>query len=328
MGDRPKRILSVDGGGVRGVIPAVALAALESRTGRPVRDQFDFVAGTSTGALIAGALAAGIPAAQLVALYLERAPEVFSRTPVVSTLARIVTGHMYDVRKLHELLRSELGSQAAGWRLADVPVDILLTAKGLLDSHQWYFVKDCQGRNTCRTGSLSLADCMTASAAAPTYFAPWTIPGLEDRGPMVDGGTGVAGNPTYQACVEAFVYADGYRPAETVVVSLGTGVFLRRSRPRWLYDWLGWLLAELLRSPGEQQTELVSRHYPDAAFYRLDVRLPHDFALDGARAMPELRDIGERLADRIDWPALLDGTDTTWRVHDGNRRPETYAAPL
>jgi hypothetical protein len=328
MGDRSRRILSIDGGGVRGVIPAVALAALESRTGRPVRDQFDFLAGTSTGALIAGALAAGIPAAQVVALYVEHAPELFSRTPVLSTLARILTGHMYDVDRLHARVRAELGSRSADWRLADVPVDILVTAKGLLDSHQWYFVKDCRGRNTCRTGSLSLADCLTASAAAPTYFAPWTIPGLEDHGPMVDGGTGVAGNPTYQACVEAFVYAEGYRPADTVIVSLGTGLFLGRSRPGWLYDWLGWLLAELLRSPGEQQTELVSRHYPEATFYRLDVRLPRDFALDGVRAMPELRAIGERLADRIDWPALLDGTDTTWLVHDGNRRPEAYAATI
>jgi len=328
MGERPRRILSIDGGGVRGVIPAVALAALERRTGIPVRDQFDFVAGTSTGALIAGAVAAGIPADEIVALYLERAPELFRKPPVISTLARIVTGHMYDVRKLHELIRAELGSAAADWRLDEVPVDILVTAKGLVDSHQWYFVKDCRGRNTCRTGRLALADCLTASAAAPTYFAPWTIPGLAERGPMVDGGTGVAGNPTYQACVEAFLYADGYRPAETVVVSLGTGQFLRRARPGWLYDWLGWLLAELLRSPGEQQTELVSRHFGEAAFYRIDVRLDRDYPLDGVGQMAALRQVGERLADRIDWPAVLDGSSEAWRVTRANRRPEAYAAEV
>ena len=52
---RPRRILAIDGGGIRGIIPAVALAALERETGTPTRDQFDFVAGTSTGAVIAGA---------------------------------------------------------------------------------------------------------------------------------------------------------------------------------------------------------------------------------------------------------------------------------
>jgi predicted acylesterase/phospholipase RssA len=328
MGERPRRILSIDGGGVRGVIPAVAIAALERQTGTPARDQFDFVAGTSTGALVAGAVAAGIPGEQIVALYLDRAPEIFRKVPVLSTLARIVSGRMYDVGRLHDLIRSELGEQAASWRLADVPVDILVTAKGLVDSHQWYFVKDCHGRNTCRTGALSLADCLTASAAAPTYFAPWVIPGLADRGPMIDGGTGVAGNPTYQACVEAFEYADGYRPDETVVVSLGTGHFLRRGQPRWLYDWLGWLLAELLRSPGEQQTELVSRHYAAAAFYRIDVRLDRDYPLDGVSEMEALRRIGERLAARVSWAGILDGTETMWRVTAANRRPEAYAADV
>jgi predicted acylesterase/phospholipase RssA len=326
MGERPRRILSIDGGGVRGVIPAVAIAALERQTRSLARDQFDFVAGTSTGALIAGAVAAGIPGEQIVSLYLDRAPEIFRKVPMISTLARIITGHMYDAGRLHRLIRSELGSAAADWRLADVPLDILITAKGLLDSHQWYFVKDCRGRNTCRTGALSLADCLTASAAAPTYFAPWTIAALADRGPMVDGGIGVAGNPTYQACVEAFEYAEGYRPEDTVVISLGTGHFLRRERPGWLYEWLGWLLAELLRSPGEQQTELVSRHYGAAAFYRIDVRLERDYPLDGVGEMPALRQVGERLAARIDWPAVLDATDTGWRVTAATRRPEAYAA--
>ncbi len=325
MGERPRRILSIDGGGVRGVIAAVALAALERRTGRPVRDQFDFVAGTSTGALIAAGVATGVPADQIVALYLERAPELFRQVPVISTLARVVTGHMYDVDRLHRLIRSELGS-AADWRLADVPIDILITAKGLLDSHQWYFVRDCQGRNTCRTGNLALADCLTASAAAPTYFAPWTIPGLAERGPMVDGGTGVAGNPTYQACVEAFLYAEGYRPEETVVVSLGTGRYLAHHRPGWLYDWLGWLLAELLRSPSEQQTELVSRHFGAATFYRIDARLERDYPLDGVGEMGALRAIGERLAEQVDWPAVLEGSDARWRVHAGNRLPSAYTA--
>ena len=65
---------------------------------------------------------------------------------------------------------------------------------------------------------------------------------------MVDGGTGVAGNPVYQACVEGFLYTRGYEPKDTVIVSLGTGRFFDRPRPTWLYTWLTWILAELLRS--------------------------------------------------------------------------------
>ena len=61
-------LLSVDGGGIRGIIPAVALAKLEATTRRPARETFSFVAGTSTGAIIAAAIAAGIPASRIVEL--------------------------------------------------------------------------------------------------------------------------------------------------------------------------------------------------------------------------------------------------------------------
>ena len=132
----------------------------------------------------------------------------------------------------------------------------------------WYFTKDTEGEPR-PDREARLVDCVTASAAAPTYFDPFeirdeiTLPdGRRERiGALIDGGVGTAGNPVYQACVEAFVYTDDYRPEETTVVSLGTGHFLDRRRPSWIWAWLNWLLAELLRSPGEQQTELVHRHY-------------------------------------------------------------------
>ena len=142
---------------------------------------------------------------------------------------------------------------------------------------------------------------------------------------MVDGGVGVAGNPTYQACVEAFEYTRGYEPPQTIVVSLGTGRYLARRRPTWLWSWVEWVLSELFRSPGEQQTELVQRHYPAARIYRIDVALPHDFALDATgAAIDELADLGERLAALVDWPAILAGTDTSFLVGPGETRPEAY----
>ena len=320
-----RRILSIDGGGVRGVIPAAALAAMERAMEGRVRDHFDFVAGTSTGALVAAAVAAGIPAEQIVAMYLRRAPALFSKVPIISTLRRVITGRMYDVHRLHAFIREELAAEgAADWRLNDVPLDIMITAKGLDNGHQWFFVKD-RPANAASTGGLGLAECLAASAAAPTFFGPWTISGFERKGPMVDGGTGVAGNPVYQACVEAFGYTDRYQPADTIIVSLGTGQFLGRRRPTWIYSWLGWLLSELLRSPGEQQTELVDRHFAEATFYRIDVRLEREFSLDNARELAPLREIGERLAARIDWPAILSGGDAEWLVTRHRRQPQSYA---
>ena len=315
-----RRILTIDGGGVRGIIPATVLAAMERATGQPARQAFDFVAGTSTGAAIAAGIAAGIPAERLARLYAERAPRLFRRIPVLSTLRRVVSGEMYETETFHDLVREELGSEARDWRLNDAPIDLLITAKRLRDGMPWYFVRDTPA-NSCRAGSVGLVDAVTASAAAPTYFRPWTIDGI---GELIDGGIGVSGNPAYQACVEAFHYTDAYQPASTLVVSLGTGRLLARQRPTWLWPWLGWLLSELLRSPAEQQTELVHRHWPETAFYRIDVELEHEIGLDGVAHVDELRRIGERLAAEVDWPAILEGSDDRFRVTEQRTLPREY----
>src|SRR5919106_297130 len=126
---------------------------------------------------------------RIMQMYIERAPRLFTKVPVISTIRRVLFGRMYEVELLHRFIREELASEgAADWRLNDVPLDIMITAKGLADGHQWYFVKD-QPSNSSRTGELGLSECLTASSAAPTFFAPWTLRGLRDRGPMVDGGT-------------------------------------------------------------------------------------------------------------------------------------------
>jgi hypothetical protein len=318
-----RRILTIDGGGIRGIIPATVLAALESATGRPVRETFDFVAGTSTGAVIAAGIAAGIPAQRLAGLYAERSPEVFRRIPLVSAARRLLRGDLYDTHRLHALIREELGPEARDWCLNDAPIDLLITAKRLEDGMPWYFVRDTPA-NSGRAGSFGLADVVTASAAAPTYFQPWTVEGV---GELIDGGIGVAGNPVYQACVEAFAYTDRYEPSSTLVVSLGTGRFPERARPAWLWPWLGWLLSELLRSPAEQQTELVQRHWPETAFHRIDVELERDIGLDAVDRVDELRAIGARLASTVDWTALLEGRDDSFRVTESRTLPRDYSRP-
>src|SRR5512143_2388279 len=96
-------LLSIDSGGLRGIIPAIALVKLEQTTGKLTRDIFSFVAGTSTGAIIAAAAAAGVPATRILELYVDRAREIFPRYPW-NLLKRIFTGSMYSSQKLHDLI--------------------------------------------------------------------------------------------------------------------------------------------------------------------------------------------------------------------------------
>lgn len=313
-----RAILSVDGGGIRGIIPASALVKLEEVTGKLTREVFGFAAGTSTGGLIAAAVAAGIPATQIRDLYVTLAKEIFPSRPF-NLVRRIVNGSMYSTTRLGRLIADALG-EAQAWSLNDAPIDLLLTAKRVPDGKPWYFVKDNPKNSGC-TGTLNMVDCATASAAAPTYFAPFRMPEPPDRPPgcqpigtLVDGGVGVTGNPVYQACIEAFDYDEGYEPERTLVVSLGTGHYTQRRMPSWIYPWLNWVLAELLDSPEEQQTQITRRLYPMMRFYRLDIELESDIPMDDARGVPELLRYGEELAGRIDWKAILSGSDTRFLV--------------
>jgi hypothetical protein len=181
---------------------------------------------------------------------------------------------------------------------------------------------------------LGLVDCATASAAAPTYFRPWTIteastpPQCEIVGTLVDGAVGVTGNPVYQACIEAFDYTPDYIPEETITVSLGTGRFKHRKEPKWIGGWLEWVLAELLESPGEQQTEITQRHFPQMTFYRIDTELKENIGLDDAKKIPRLLEYGERLAEKIDWEAILAGTETRFLIGSANTLWEQYKVQI
>ncbi|HEX5807495.1 MAG TPA: patatin-like phospholipase family protein [Anaerolineales bacterium] len=315
-------LLSVDSGGIRGIIPAVALVKLEKTTGKLTRETFSFVAGTSTGAIIAAAIAAGISAERILDFYVNRAKALFDQSPL-RLVKLIFFGSRYSTQKLHDMIAEAVGP-ARSWKLNDSPVDILLTAKRLSDGMPWYFVRD-NPRNTGCTGRLGIVDCATASAAAPTYFQPWTI--TEDAipsqceavGTLVDGAVGVTGNPVYQACIEAFEYTSDYTPGETLTVSLGTGRFKKRKQPRWIGDWLEWVLAELLASPGEQQTEIAQRHFPQMTFYRIDTELNENIGLDDSRKIEMILEYAEKLSEMIDWEAILAGTETRFRIGPANR---------
>lgn len=89
---RPFRILSIDGGGIRGVFPAAVLAELESRFlgGASIANHFDMIAGTSTGGIIALALAHGMTARQALDIYIERGERIFPPAAGKGKISRLL----------------------------------------------------------------------------------------------------------------------------------------------------------------------------------------------------------------------------------------------
>lgn len=213
-----RRVLAIDGGGIRGLIPALVLAEMERRTSRRIADLVDLVAGTSTGAILACALTRPdpLPAEEIAGIYVDEGPKIFDR----SLLKKItsVDGYVdekYDDAGLVAALRRYLGDT----RLADAAVPLLLTAY------------DLQGRSAVLlrsgdAGEVSMVDAAHASSAAPTYFEPVRVGAMT----LVDGGV-FAINPALVA------YAEIAGEALDVLASLGTGEHTRPLPYRQVVGW-------------------------------------------------------------------------------------------
>ena len=199
------KVLALDGGGIRGLIPALVLAEIERRTGRAVHQLVDLVAGTSTGAILACALTRPdpLPAARIAELYVEEGPRIFDR----SLLKRITSvGGYLDERYDDDGLRAVLEHWLGTSRLADADPAPLIT------------VYDLERRRAVllrRDDDLSMVEAAHASSASPTYFEPVRAGGAT----LVDGGV-FAINPAALAYAEVGGTLD-------VLLSLGTGAMTR-----------------------------------------------------------------------------------------------------
>jgi patatin-like phospholipase/acyl hydrolase len=215
-----KRILSIDGGGIKGVFPAAFLASLEADLKRPIGEYFDLIAGTSTGGIIAIGLAMGLTAKQLLDLYEERGPEIFSQADrsvcgKLKQLARTAKfyawGPKYTSGALEAALKDVLGDR----RLGEAKTRLLIPAwHGQMQS---VYIFKTPHHARLKTDYKELArDAAMATAAAPTYFREYIT--ARDVG-LVDGGVW-ANNPTGIAVTEA-IGTLGWSAAELQVLSIG-----------------------------------------------------------------------------------------------------------
>ena len=212
------RVLSIDGGGIRGIIPALVLAEIEARTEKPIASLFDLIAGTSTGGILACALTVpdARPASDLVELYRTQGPVIFHRTlwhRATSVEGLIDAKH--DAHGLETVIARYLGDV----RLADATTRLLVTSYDMQDRAPYFFKSWRVAGEPERDLPMKVA--ARATSAAPTYFEPLAVPisGHDKPMALIDGGV-FANNPGMCA------YAEARRlmPDEQVtLLSLGTG---------------------------------------------------------------------------------------------------------
>lgn len=224
------QILSLDGGGIRGLFSASVLAKLEDDLGISIVDHFDLIVGTSTGGLIALGLGIGMSPRELVRFYVESGPKIFRR----SFGLRSLTHWVY--RKFPQVpLRDALLECFQDKRLADSRTRLVIPSYNLGDDDVYLFKTPHHARLK-RDYKVPLWKVGLATTAAPTYFPSF---GELDSLRLIDGGVW-ANNPTMVGIVEAVSLLRV--PLENIsVLSIGTSDPVR-CRRRSL-DWsgrLGW----------------------------------------------------------------------------------------
>lgn len=333
------KILSIDGGGTRGIIPAKLLDCMERTFGERVQNMFDLFAGTSTGGLLCLGLGAGLRPATLVDLYLQRAADIFHES--VLDRASGLDEHLradYQHRRFKRILEEIFGTRTLGDLQADkrfgqLGKEVMICSFDLnpdrsADRNRNYrpaIFHSAFGRDHTEL----LVDVALRTTSAPTYFPIY-------QRKYIDGGVAM-NNPSMAAIAYAMnnspalgeeegeYLESGYkglrrRREEISVLSLGTGTSnLNRIEPGVIRsgNWgnIQWIryLPDLLTEGNVQSTIYYARHVlPDGHFVRIDPYFDDPAETDSLLAN---RKIPMDLKDRATLDAMLAFTERVFLRH-------------
>ncbi|GGB57819.1 patatin [Roseibium aquae] len=312
MAHKKRIILSIDGGGVRGLIPLRILESLESRmahrgTAAPMHACFDLMCGTSTGGLIAAALAAPKPGghkgeaaatiSDLRHFYETEARDIFMHS-LGKRLSRMVLNpfglfdESYDARPLERLLKERFGWTS----MASALTRLVLTAYDI-EQRKAVFMTNGLEQNGSRPDDYYFWQAVRATTAAPSFFEPARIENLTRRREeaLVDGGV-FMNDPAIAAYLEARKL--GWASEDIMILSLGTGRAPQQPFPyQEAIGWgaVGWMQPSkgvpilAIFSDGQSQTasyqaEHLFGEMGTAQYIRINGDIPADAeAMDNAR---------------------------------------------
>lgn len=271
------QVLSLDGGGVKALFTAQALAHLEDDLGIRVADHFDLIAGTSAGGIVALSLGAGLRPAEIVERYTELAQRVFPRSRRAKwRLASRALRPTYSGDTLRKVLTDVFGERRLGQSTKRLIVPAWDVQRG-----EVHIFKTPHNPRLHRDGRLSMVDVAMATTAAPTFFEAARV----ENQRLIDGGVW-ANNPSVVAIGEA-VSMLGQPLAAIRVLNVGT-VDQRTNHPERFDNggWLNWApsAASLMISASSRGVQGTATHLVGAEnFLRFDALVPgDDFSLDRA----------------------------------------------
>ena len=294
-----RRILTIDGGGIKGVFPASFLATLEDEIGAPIADYFDLIAGTSTGGIIALGLGLGMTARELLRLYREYGARIFERR-------RFAQLRSLFLAKYTNCALKEALVQSFGDRLLGESTKRLLIPSLNLAAERVHLYKTSHHPKLVHDYRVPAVEVALATVAAPTYFPIHVSP---EGVPYIDGSMW-ARNPLGLAVIEAIGILE-WRRDEIRVLSLGcTSTHLNVSWQRRISlgaSYWGARIADVFMK-AQSSSAIATAHSligsrnvfrisPDTSSYH--------FTLDGVQHIPLLAELGRGEALR-QFPDLKD----------------------
>ena len=295
------RILSMDGGGIRGLITVILLERLESA--HPgFLEEIDLFAGTSTGGILALAVAAGLSPERIRHLYETSGRNVFADTLLddVRDLGKLV-GADYSLGPLKQELTKEFGDTTLGELKAKVLVpafDLDNKPDNPLKIRTWKpkFFHNYPGEDS--DAAEKVVDVALRTSAAPTYFPIY-------QG-YIDGGV-FATNPSVCALTQALhPQTGGQRLEDVVILSIGTGtnpMYLTETDADWgLAQWAPHMVSLMLEG-GSGMADYQCRQILGKRYFRINPVLPVPIGLDGVNQIPLMEDIAAQvdLAPALKW---------------------------
>lgn len=296
MNGQPRRVLAIDGGGIRGVFPAAFLAEMEKALGRPVGQQFDLVAGTSTGGIIAIALGLGLSGERILDLYREVGARVFARQGMVARVAALWR-ERYRIEPLADALNTAFGTRLLG----DSTLRLLIPTFDLAAERVEVF-KTSHHEKLHRDWHMTAVDVALAAIAAPGYFPVHLSPGGM---PHIDGGIW-ARNPLGLAVIEAMTNLQ-WPPWNLRVLSLGCtsaslGIAWKDGRALGAAYWMARLADVFMKAQSSSALSLAHDLLGEDAVIRINPHVAHA-PIDDVGSIDELEALG-RAAARTALPRL------------------------
>lgn len=289
------RILSIDGGGIRGIIPAMVLAEIERRTGRRISQLFDLIVGTSTGGILALALVKPgknrrphYTAEDVIQLYEDQGQRIFSRSLFhqIVSLDGLVN-KKYQSGPLEEVFEEFFGDAL----LSEAVSNVMLTSFDI-QLRDAFFFRSYRAKAD-KDYDFLMRHAARATSAAPTYFEPELVEKGSKAFALIDGGV-FANNPSMCALVDA-MREFNHRLKEVFMVSLGTGSETKRplefqNVKNWgVVNWAQPILTIVFNGVSDtvdfQTNSILNRAGTPEQYYRLQVELPKSlYRLDNVRA--------------------------------------------